>query len=473
MRLSLTFPEQLRPATKTKAQAADLNNQTILIGLMMPLMMLLLNFSMFGVALPAIRDTFGIQADMSAWLVTVYTLPFVIFMPLYGRLGDGLGKRQLFLIGIAIFLVGTTITLLAPNLRLLLLGRAIQGIGSAGITPLSIAVISELFPANERGQALGTWHSVGPLTSMAGPFLAGFLIDSWGWSAIFGLILLAGLMALFVVREQVPASQSKAEPGFLRSFDWGGVVLLGAATTMLVFYTSSRPITGVDALRDWRLLSLTLLFFGGFILWEKRQAAPFVDLSLFGHINFSRASLGAGIRMFAMSSTIFLIPLYLADIQGLNVVWIGLVIMLHAGALLATTRQGGQLADRWGGRWPVVIGLAMQGGFMLYFALLPGAASLGLVLVGLIGHGLGSGISQAALHRSAMSRIPQAQTGVAAGLYSMIRFGGIALGVALGGVLLQQGLDWSLDLVGAYKLVFCFIGGVALAGIAIGWGLQE
>ncbi len=438
------------------------------------MMMRIIDLSMFNVALPTIRNTFSIQADVTAWVVTAYSLPVVIFTPLYGCLGDGLSKRRLFVTGIVVFLGGTVITLLAIDLRSLILGRIIQGIGTAGITPLSITLIFERFPADEQGKALGTWNSVGPFAAMIGPFLGGFLIDHLGWRTIFGPVLLIGLVALFTVRKQIPTMHRDfVQAGFLRTFDWGGVVLLSVATILLVFYASSRPITGVEALRDWRLLTAALLSFGGFIIWEKRRVNPFVALDIFSDKNFRLASLGGGIRMFAMSSMIFLLPLYLTDVHALNAASIGIMSTLHAAALFVTMRMGGQLADRWGSRRPVIIGSSGQVGIMIYFSLLPGTVPLGLVVAGLIGHGLAAGLSLAALHRASMSKILPEQRGMAAGLYSMIRFGGIVFSAALGGVVLQYGLDRSLSAIGAYQIVFRFVAAVVSLGVVIGWGLEE
>jgi EmrB/QacA subfamily drug resistance transporter len=469
-----SFRGQSQSLAIVEHRATRRSSQAILIGLMMPLMMMIINMSMFGVALPTIRDTFGIRADEASWLVTAYTLPNVIFLPLYGRLGDGLGKRRLFLMGILVFLAGTALNLLAINIPLLILGRAIQGMGAAGINPLCIAIISEHFPQGKRGKALGTWNSVGPLAAIFGPFLGGFLVDHTGWPTIFGPVLLVGLVTLVAIQKQIPATPRRfVQPGFLRAFDWGGVVLLGLATTTLIFYTSSRPVTGVEPLRDWRLLAVTLLLFGGFIILEKRRSNPFVALAVFNAENFSRASLGSGIRMFTLSSIAFLTPLYLTDVHTLSAATIGVVMAIHAGALLVTMRLGGQLADYWGSRWPVMIGSLVQVGIMIYFAWLPGTVSWGMVVAGLIGHGLGAGLSLAALHRSSMNKIAPEQAGAAAGLYSMIRFGGSVLGVALVGVVLQHGLDRPLSTLGAYQIVFGFIAGVALSGVVIGWGLRE
>jgi len=243
--------------------------------------------------------------------------------------------------------------------------------------------------------------------------------------------------------------------------------------TLLTFYLSSPTITRVATLRDGRLLGLTVLFFALFIGWEKRHSNPYVGLKIFASPTFSRASVGAGVRMFSMSGVGFLMPLYLTDVHLLSASAIGIVLMMHAGALLTTMRAGGQLADRWASRWPVTVGLLVQVGSMVSFSLMPATTPLWLVTAVVMIHGLGAGLSLAALHRASMGRIPQEQVGMAAGVYSMVRFTGTMLGPAVGGVLLQQGLDWSLPVVEAYQLVFWMIAGVAVLGVVAGFGLRE
>lgn len=465
--------KRLHSSAGNTARSFEKADQILLIGLMLPLMMMIVNTTMFEVALPTIRSTFGIRADVTAWLVTAYSLPFMLFMPLYGRLGDELGKRRLFLLGIIVFLTGSLLILLAPDLRLLFVGRMIQGLGTAGITPLSLALLTERFPVNVRGKALGTWNSVGPISSIAGPILGGFLIDYMGWRSILGPSILLGIFSLLVVNRQIPATHPGIlQRSVLRSFDWSGVGLLSMATTLLIFYISSRPITGVEALQDWRLLITALLLFGGFILWEKRRIKPFVNLKIFRNTSFCLTSLGSGIRMATMSSIIFLIPLYLTDLYALNATFIGIIATLNAVTLLFTIPLGGQLADRWSSRWPVVIGASVQMGVAVYFAWLPRAVPLGLIAAGLLLHGLGAGLALASLHRTSMSTILPEQLGMAAGVYSMIRFGGSTLGVALAGVVLQPGLNQSLPAIEAYQTVFWCIAGIALAGVVIAWRLK-
>jgi len=429
--------------------------------------------SMSRVALPVIRDYFQIQADLTAWVATVFTLPFMILMPVYGRLSDGLGKRFLILAGTVIFSIGTTMTTIAPSLSWLMAGRAIQGIGTGGIMPLAMAMISAIFPPDERGKALGTWSSVGPTTAFFGPLLAGFLIDGWGWRAAFAPPLGVSIIAFWVMLKMAPTGLNEVKAGFLRTFDWIGVTLLGAATTCLLFYLSSRPVTGVNPLRDWRLLSITAILIGGFLWWEKRRYNPFVALNIFRDRIFSLASFCAAMRMFVMGGLSFLVPLYLTDVHQLSATYIGIMAMVNPGAMSLMVRFGGQLADRWGSRWPVIVGLAVQGFVMLVLSRLHDTAPLWSIAIILAGHGLATGLMLAALHRVAMRNIPEAQMGAAAGLYSMLRFIGSAIGTALGGVLLQTYLDKSLSITSAYQSVYLFFASCSIVGIIAGFGLKE
>ena len=435
--------------------------------------MMMLNISMVSVAVPAMRDVFALSADMAAWIITAYALPYVIFMPLYGRLGDGLGKRRLLLIGMTIFLGGTITVLTAGNLMLLLVGRVIQGVGAASIDPLCLAIISDIFPGKEWGKAMSIWNAGAPSTAMIGFVSAGFLIDFLGWQTIFGPVLLVGLAALVLVRKRVPVSPVSAPRGFLQDFDWGGVVLFGVAFILLVFYVSSHVITGVADLADWRLLLASLTFFALFYGWERRQGDPFVAFTIFSSPNFSRASLGAALRMFTLAGTLFLAPLYLTDIRSLNATAIGFIILLHAGALMITIRLGGGLGDRWGHRPLVRLGPVIQLSTLIFLARLPQTTPLGWVILGLVGNGLGGGLTLVSLSRFALRPFSPEQSGVASGVYSMLRFSGVIFGPVIAGVALQMQLNQAGALLTAYQFVFWVMAGGALLGFLTAWGLRE
>ena len=464
-----------RPS-ETSAKAAPLPSAAayrILFSLMVPTMLMPLLSSMSRVALPIVRNDFQIAADMTAWVDSIFTLPFMFLMPVYGRLSDGVGRRRLILAGIVIFSVGTALTVTASNLGWLMAGRAIQGIGTAGMMPLAMAMISTIFPAKERGKALGTWSSVGPTTAFVGPLAAGFLVQWWGWRAAFAPPLVVGLIALVVVMRNVPAGLSKIQPHFWRSFDWIGVLLLSGAMTLLLFFLSSRPITGVSPLQDWRLLAGTTLLFSLFLLWEGRHAQPFVHLTLLANRMFTLASLCGSIRMVVMAGQGFLLPLYLVDVHGVSAAQLGTIAMVSAGAMALIVRWGGLMADRWGSRWPTVFGIGGQGAVMVTFALLPSTTPTWGLLIPLAFYGLSAGLVLAAVHRAAVGNISNEQMGAATGLYSMIRFAGAMIGTALCGVILQHFLDQGLPVIDAYQRSYLFLASAALIGVILGFTLQE
>ncbi|MCY3992646.1 MAG: MFS transporter [Caldilineaceae bacterium] len=444
----------------------------ILYALMIPSTIMPLSSSMSRVALPVLRDAFTMSADVVAWTSSAFTLPYMILMPVYGRLSDGVGRRRLILAGIAIFSAGSAMAFFATNLTWLMIGRAVQGFGIAGIMPLGMAFIATIFREGERGKALGTWGSIGPLTAAIGPFFAGFLVDAWGWRAAFGPAVILGLLGLLAVKLWVPAGLSNVRPRFWRTFDWPGVLLLAGALTMGLFYLSSRPITGVAPLQDWRLFGALLLCFAAFLVWEKRRPDPFVNLNLFRYRNFSSASLCASMRMLVMGGSSFLIPLYLVDIHNLSPGYLGLILTINPGAMTVMVRFGGLAADRWGSRWPVLVGLSGQALAVFFFSQLPADAHIGFVLALLALQGLSVGTMLAALHQAAMSETDAEEMGTAAGVYSMIRFIGVAIGTALAGVLLYNALERGLPAIEAYQQVFLIVALAGLVGITTSLGLR-
>jgi MFS family permease len=452
------------PQPVNRSLSIDWNSpQTrILIGLMAPALVTGMNSHMFNVALPTIRQDFALDADMTAWVAMSYTLAFMTFMPLYGRLGDTLGKQRLLLFGTLLFVAGTIIVVSATRPATLMAGMLVQGIGTAGYVPLCIAIITQRFAPDERGKALGAWNSMIPLAGLSFPFVAGLLVDRFGWRAIYPPILLAAIIAFVMIRQYVQPLHSAIDFAFLRAFDWVGVVLLSAGLATLLLYTSSRPITGVPALQDMRLLVVWLLLFGAWIVWERRRRNPYIDLAIFANASFSNSSVVAGLRMSLMTSISFLIPLYMSEIHGSPAKMIGIVLTVQAGMLFATSRAGGQLADHYGSRLPVTMSMAGLIGIMVLLACLPAWAPLWLIFLAAMGHGLLIGLSLAPLHRSAMSKVEAAEVGTAAGVYSMIRFAGQILGTAVAGVLLQRGLEQFAEPIEAYQAVFWIFAAVAV-----------
>lgn len=409
---------------------------------------------MSSVALPVIRDEFQLPADVTAWVPTAFTLPFMILMPIYGRLSDAVGRRRLILAGIVVCALGTAMVYSAADLTWVMAGRAIQGVGLAGMMPLGLAMISAIFPVTERGRALGTWSSIGPFAGFIAPLLAGFLIDGWGWRVAFLPPLLMCFVAYVVVWRNIPSGLSHVRPDFWQTFDWLGAGLLASTLIFLLFYLSSGPITGYPPLQDWRLFICMLLLLGLLLWWEQRYPNPFMPLGLFSNLAFTQGTLGAALRMVSMMALFFTLPLYLVDIRGMSSSGVGGMSMIMPGAMALVVRVGGDIADRWGSRSPVTAGFLIQLAVFILFARQDANSPLWILICLLAAHGAGVGLMLAALHRAALGSISDEMMGTAAGFYSMVRFVGTAIGVAIAGVILQISLDSGLAPIRAYQNVF-------------------
>ena len=276
--------------------------------------------------------------------------------------------------------------------------------------------------------------------------------------------------AFYFVNRYIPPRQAARPTGFLQEFDWLGVLLLGGFLTFFIFYLSSRALTGVEPLRDWRLLGATLLCGVAFWQWEKRAKKPLMDLELYAIKNFGTASLAASMRMVIMGSMGFLQVLYLADIYDMNATDLGIFSMIYSGAVLALTRLGGQLAD---GHFARRVLLSSFGVQLLVLTLqatltLPVWGAVGLML----GQGMGAGLALASLHRIAMRDVPSAVGGSAAGMYSTARFTGSTVGAAIVGVALQQA-ELVMPQAAAYQLVFGLVAASCLVSLIVSWRLEK
>lgn len=451
-----------------------MSHRRLLVALMAPTLSAITMLAMFAVAIPIIRAEFSLTEDVASWLQVAYAMPFMMFMPLYGRLANGIGARRLLLSGLSLFALGTALMLVVNTLPMMFAARAIQGAGAAGINPLSMAIIMYHAPQHRRGNMLGTWNSIGPISGMLGPLVGGALIDAIGWRSIFGFALAVASVAFFLAWRGIPFDDRDPEVSgraVLREFDWSGVVLFNSAVALFVFFLSSRPITGVAAFTDWRLALAAVVLGAGFIALERRRRDPFIRLAIFRVRNFSFASICVSIRMALMGGIGFVAPLYVTDLYGFSATGAGAVITLHAFALLITMRLGGVLIDRYMSRIQVIVGLGLESGAMLLLALLPESAGLVPVLVAIAIHGLGAGLCLAALHLFALGGMAREQSATAAGLYSMVRFAGSMFGQAVGGVVLYAGISRFGVSAAGYTPVFIFYLAISLLGAAAAFGL--
>ena len=443
------------------------NPNQLLYALMITAIILPLSEWMLSVSLPIIRDDFGIAADSAAWIATAFTLPFMMLMPVYGRISDSLSRRRLLILGICIFTIGSLLATFSTSLTSLMVARVIQGVGVAGLLPLSLALITGVFPPAQRSQAMGLWSTVGPVLGIISPILAGVIVGVWSWRASFVPGAIIAVVSILAIHFMTPATARQAQYQFLKRFDWLGVLYLSAMLVSLLFYFSSRPITGRPPLQDWRLFLGTILFLMLFIRHENRRTNPFINLHIFKNRALVTGSVSAGLRMLTLGGGLgFLMPLYLADVVQLNPTRSGFYLMVNPVAMTLFVRYGGRLSDRFGSRVIGIVGFGMITAVMLTFSQLPDNAAHWLIVLLLFLFGTGTGLMLAMLHQAALDAVPVADLGTASGIYSMIRFLGSACGAAFGGVLLQFYLDQSgTTQVVAYQHVFLWFAGFAILGL--------
>lgn len=420
--------------------------------------------SLVSVALPSIMDHFSVDVGTGIWAVTIYILIFAVTMPVFGRLGDMYGFKRTYLIGLAVFAVTSCLAAFATNFTSLIFLRALQGLGNGSILPTIMAIVGTVFPPGERGRAMGTWALVNSASHAAGPPLSGLLTQYFGWPSIFLSYVPLCVLGLFLVWRLVPDDRkSERQP-----FDLVGAVTLTLATLTLMFNLKQGPSLGWTSPASLALWTLALGLLALFFVAERRTAHPFVDLTLFSNRAYSAATIIAFVQLFCQFGLLFLIPLFLVEIQGYSSGTTGLILTSLPVAMAVTAPVAGRLADRYGCRLLCVAGMGVVA--VSGLALKPWGpttpvwylvASLGLV-------GVGMGMIQSPAPATISLVIPPAKLGIALGLFNLVRFGGGTLGPAVFALVLQaSGPQLAPP---AFHTVFYLVS--IMAALAIGAGIS-
>jgi len=262
--------------------------------------------SVVNLALPAIQSDLGAASTELQWVINAYLLVLGSFMLIGGAFGDRFGLRRVFIVGTTVFGLGALACAFAPSLPLLVAARLLQGLGGALLVPACLALISLHFEPEERGRAIGTWAGASALTTAVGPVLGGWLVDRWGWPAVFLLMLPFAALAVLLARWRVPASPPAVDGSKL---DYAGALLLAASLGLFTY-----ALVSPGAQRPAFLLALAS---GAAFLWrERRFASPMLPLTLFRSRPFSGANLMTLLLYGALSGSLYFLPFDLIQVQG-------------------------------------------------------------------------------------------------------------------------------------------------------------
>jgi len=428
-----------------RAEAGSRNPWLVLVFLSLGFFMILLDTTIVNIAIPSMISGLHSSLDQILWVLNAYLLVYAVLLITCGRLGDLVGPRRLFIIGLVVFTVASALCGLAQDGGQLIAARILQGIGGAILTPQTLSIITTIFPSERRGAAFGIWGAVAGVAAITGPTLGGFLVSYVDWRWIFyvnvpvGLIALGG--ALFVVPD--------LRPGRRHRLDLVGVALASVGLFLIVFGLVEGQRYDWGAI--WGAITIPEMIVAGavlllvFVAFERYQAEPLLPLTLFGNRNFSIAIWVSAVVAFGMLGFFIPVTIFLQSVLGFSALKAGLTFVPMSILSMLVAPWAGRLSDRLGGKYILLAGLtffAAGMGLVVYLISLSATQATFWGPAALAG--IGMGMTFAPLTTVAMRNVSPQMAGAASGVLNTVRQLGGAVGSAVIGAVLQNRLATQL-----------------------------
>jgi EmrB/QacA subfamily drug resistance transporter len=401
-----------------------------------------LDQTIVSTAMPTIVGKLG-GVEHQAWITTAYLLATTIVMPIYGKFGDVLGRRNLFLAAIALFTLASVGCALATDFWGFVIFRAIQGLGGGGLMILSQAIIADIVPAKDRGKYMGPLGAVFGLSAVAGPLLGGFFVDHLTWEWAFYINIPIGIAAFAIAWFTLTLPNKRAE----KRIDILGVILLSAATTCLIFFTDfgGKKDEGWDSPLTWAFGAGMVLSAAAFVMVERRAEDPIIPLSLFRNrifVNATAIGFTLGLGMF---SAIAFVPTFLQMSSGTSAAESGLLMLPMMAGLMGTSIYSGIRISKTG-KYKIfpVLGAALTMAAMLWMTTLAASTPIWIICVQLFIFGAGLGLIMQVVVLVVQNSVPADQIGTATSTNNYFREVGAAMGVAVFGAIFTNRLSESL-----------------------------
>ena len=399
----------------------------ILAAVMLGSIMGPVNGSMLNVALPAITNYFDTDIAVVQWVPTAYLLTISSLLLPYGRLGDMIGYRRIYLLGLTGFTVTSVVCGLAPNIEMLICFRALQGLGAGMIMAVSFAIITAAFPPAERGKALGIYAIAIAAGLAIGPTLGGQIAHHLNWRFVFFVSAPIGIAALAWVPRVVP--QGLRRSGL--SLDLPGAAAAFVSLLCFLLFANRGESWGWASPSCLTLLGVAIVSGLLFVHIERRASQPMLNLGLLANRTFSFASLSSLINFMAQYTMIFITPFYLMYVLDYGSDKVGWVMTAAPIAILFVAPASGAISDRIGTRVLAACGAAIGAVAMFFMSGLDSSASSFDVIWRLALFGLGTAIFQSPNNSAVMGSAPRAYLGIASGMLAAMRNVGMVLGIAV------------------------------------------
>jgi MFS family permease len=390
-----------------------------------------LGTSVANVALPVLADAFGASIQQVQWVVLAYLLAIATLIVGAGRVGDLWGRRRLLLAGIALFTLASLLSAVAPTLLLLVLGRALQGVGAAVMMALATAFVADVVSKQKTGSAMGLLGTMSASGTALGPTLGGVLIAGFGWPAIFWAHVPLGLLALLLawrfLPRDVPGSTAR------RGFDGWGTLLL--AVTLAVYALATTTGRGSFGLLNLALLAAAALGLALFVVAERRAASPLLPFATLRSPLLRTALASNAIVSTVLMTTLVVGPFYLAQGLGLSPAAVGLAMSVGPVVAAVTGAPAGRIVDRVGAGRMTLAGLTLVAVGTLLLAAMPMAFGVGGYIGPMVVATAGYATFQAANNTAVMTGVDPGERGVVSGMLSLSRNLGLITGASAMGAL--------------------------------------
>jgi EmrB/QacA subfamily drug resistance transporter len=441
-----------------------------LVGSCAGLFVLMLDSTVVALALPSIERDLGASRAEVQWILNGYLLVIAALVVSAGRLGDMFGRRVVFAIGLTTFGAGSVLAGAAWSPEAVIVGRLVQGAGAAATLPLSLALVTDAFPARRRPQAIGVWTAISSLALGIGPLIGGFLVDA-DWRLIFWINVPVCAVGVAIVAFAVRESRDESAGHRL---DIPGLVLLSGGLTAIVLPLAESQQWGFGSPATIGLLAAGVVGLIGFYFVERRARQPIVDFELFRNGPYLGATAAAFALVGAYWPLMLLQPQYLQTVLGHSATASGLLILPITVPMIVISPFADRLIARFGARGLMSAGMVCGTVGVALQARVDATSGYGTPLPGFLLFGIALGLVYAPMSNAAMAAMPQAKAGIASGVLAMTRVLAGALTVAVGGAIFQ-GLEASTSGSAAARFTtglsgaIWFLAGLVAVGTVLTW----
>jgi EmrB/QacA subfamily drug resistance transporter len=424
--------------------------------------MIMLDNTVVNVALPSMKQSLHMSLSELEWVVAGYALTFAAFMLTGGKLADYVGRRLIFMVGLAVFTGASLACGLAPNGGFLIGARVVQGLGGALMNPATLSIITATFPPRERGKAIGIWAGVSGMALAIGPLVGGLLTEHVNWNWIFFINVPVGIVGLLAIPLFIDESRDTSSE---QRLDLPGLVASAVGLFSLTYAFIEANQYGWGSGRILGSFAVAAVALTVFLLLERHQRAPMLDLSLFRNRTFSGANGSMLFVGLAMFGTFFYVSLYMQNVLHYSPVETGASFLPMTLLIIVIAPRAGALTDKVGSRWLVGLGMTLLAVMLFYYSQLGASESFWAILPGLLIGGIGMGMTMTPVTAAAMSAVAVDKAGIGSAVLNSSRQVGGSLGIAVMGAIVATGSDFLSGFHDALKVgaLLCLVG----AGVAV------